>query len=118
MSFAGDGTLELPTAAGAGGAILLGLPDDSLLATGSGKLSHVLPGGTVDPAYGVGGAADIGFGDVGRKALLALGADGSVFVARTGTTGDLYEWTVDVRRLNPAGRYDAAYGNGGVAKID
>jgi uncharacterized delta-60 repeat protein len=80
-------------------------------------LARLLPDGSLDPLFGLGGKVVTGFGDgLDSASALAVQADGKFLVAGTGAN-DPSESVFALARFFPDGSRDARFGTGGVAAV-
>ena len=96
----------------------LQLTDRSIVA------SRLTSSGALDTTYGVGGAVTIPVDDsdnspVARPGggLIALAPDGSLFIAGEATSTTSTKGVVVVRKLDPSGAIDSAFGAGGLVEV-
>ena len=79
---------------------------------------RLLPDGTPDPGFGTGGAVDSAAAGVpGRARDVIVLPDGSVAVAAAPELGRVDPGTFVALRLTPAGAFDPAFGQDGVADV-
>ncbi len=80
-------------------------------------LARFLPDGSLDPAFGTGGALLLPI--PGSVSFMALQADGSIVLAGNNTTfAPPYDVEATVARLTAAGVLDTTFGSGGITTID
>ncbi|WP_354699517.1 hypothetical protein DSM112329_05234 [Paraconexibacter sp. AEG42_29] len=82
--------------------------------SGQAIVAHVLPDGTVDPAFGTGGVAIIA-GSTAQQVL--IGPDGSLFVLSVLEQPGVAAPQTGIVKLTPGGTRDASYGVDGLARI-
>jgi uncharacterized delta-60 repeat protein len=99
-------------------------PDGKIVVAGSTRsnessdfaVARLLPDGTPDNSFGVGGKVTIDFGGDDTASAMALQPDGRIVLAGTHAVGTAKD--IAVARLQPGGTLDTTFGNGGKKVLD
>lgn len=125
-SFDSDGKATVNLGGGRGASDIAVQSDGKILVSGSGgaqdvedfAVARLLPGGSLDPTFGVGGKATVDFGADDVSRAMAVQPDGKIVLAGVTRPAAGEAGNMAITRLGVDGSLDTTFGQGGKTTID